>query len=51
MMNPVRIVRRLAVNAVGAGLFASGWVLLGVFAVGNKVFTPIERSRVKDDYV
>jgi hypothetical protein len=36
---------------VGAGLFAVGWMLLGVLAAGDRWVAPIPRNESDGDYV
>ena len=46
-----RLAERTVVYAVGAGLFAAGWVLLGAFALGDRFIERIPRREQRGDYV
>ena len=46
-----RLTQRLVIDAVALTLMTSGWLFLGVFALGDALVKPIPRSKVKGDYV
>lgn len=46
-----KLIRKATVGAVSVGLFTTSWVLLGVFALGNRFVEPIPRTKTRGDYV
>lgn len=46
-----KLAQKVVVQGVATALFISGWTLIGVFALGNKLIRPIPRTKPKGDYV